>query len=188
MLHELMSVWKRNGQESSIFQMLHMLLRDPAQNKKKKDAQASLAWAEEVLITKADVKKTRAKITELETKVRELKLANDYEIKVKEKEYARQLSELHDKYQAVRFVSWRFWQCAAIVLCFVSRLLCFVRRWRNMQAKKMSKYITLANGCCFWNTLVFKLPTKTELCHQGSCEVKSVDFFSDFDVQASFTW
>ena len=79
-----------------------MLFRDPAHNKKKKDAQASLAWAEEVLITKADVKKTRATITELETKVRELKLANDYEIKVKEKEYARQLSELHDKYQMVR--------------------------------------------------------------------------------------
>jgi WD40 repeat protein len=55
-------------------------------------------WTDEVLVTRADLEDRKLLVLELNAKVDELKLQNDYRLRLKEMSYAEAIKELSDKF------------------------------------------------------------------------------------------
>jgi len=65
---------------------------------KKKELQ-QLSWAEEILVTRSDLEERLLEIEKLKKKVEDLRLHNEFEIRMKEMNYQEKLKEVNDKFQ-----------------------------------------------------------------------------------------
>merc|ERR1719376_1675780 len=65
---------------------------------KKKELQ-QLSWAEELLVTRSDLEERLLEIEKLKKKVEDLRLHNEFEIRMKEMNYQEKLKEVNDKFQ-----------------------------------------------------------------------------------------
>ena len=63
----------------------------------KQQQQQQLAWAEEILVTRSDLLERLSEIEELRGSVDELRLHNEFEIRMKEMNYQEKLKEVNDK-------------------------------------------------------------------------------------------
>jgi len=66
---------------------------------KKKEVQQQLSWAEEILVTRSDLEERLLEIEKLKKKVEDLRLHNEFEIRMKEMNYQEKLKEVNDKFQ-----------------------------------------------------------------------------------------
>ncbi|RYH26673.1 hypothetical protein EON65_14300 [archaeon] len=57
-----------------------------------------LDWSDEVLVTRAELEDCNTTVSELKTKVEELKLNNEYQLKLKDMNYAEKIKETTDKF------------------------------------------------------------------------------------------
>ena len=57
-----------------------------------------LGWAEEILITKSDLEEKNANMSELKTRVDELKMENEYQLRLKDMNYNEKIKELTEKF------------------------------------------------------------------------------------------
>lgn len=55
-------------------------------------------WSDEVLVTRAELEDCNTMVTELNTKVEELKLNNEYQLKLKDMNYSEKIKETTDKF------------------------------------------------------------------------------------------
>jgi cilia- and flagella-associated protein 57 len=62
------------------------------------DLTTNLEWSDEVLVTRAELDDCNTTVTELLTKVEELKLNNEYQLKLKDMNYSEKIKETKDKY------------------------------------------------------------------------------------------
>lgn len=65
---------------------------------KKKELQ-QLGWAEEILVTKSDLQNRMKQMEKLKKKVEDLRLHNEYEIRMKEMNYQEKLREVNEKFK-----------------------------------------------------------------------------------------
>ncbi|XP_064626846.1 cilia- and flagella-associated protein 57-like [Lineus longissimus] len=56
------------------------------------------AWAEEILITKSDLEEKNAMMSEYKTRVEELKMENEYQLRLKDMNYNEKIKELTEKF------------------------------------------------------------------------------------------
>merc|ERR1719273_2584582 len=70
----------------------------PSGSGKKKELQ-QLSWAEEILVTRSDLEERLLEIEKLKKKVEDLRLHNEFEIRMKEMNYQEKLKEVNDKFQ-----------------------------------------------------------------------------------------
>lgn len=59
----------------------------------------SVPWAEEVLVTKSDLEEKQQLMGELQGKVDELTLQNEYQLRLKDMHYQERIKEITDKFQ-----------------------------------------------------------------------------------------
>ncbi len=59
----------------------------------------AVPWAEEVLVTKSDLDEKQQMISELQSKVDELTLQNEYQLRLKDMGYQEKIKEITDKFQ-----------------------------------------------------------------------------------------
>ncbi|KAL7062260.1 hypothetical protein AAHC03_0644 [Spirometra sp. Aus1] len=57
-----------------------------------------IAWAEEILITKTDLEEKTSVMSELKTRVEELKMENEYQLRLKDMNYSERIKELTEKF------------------------------------------------------------------------------------------
>ncbi|CAH1775033.1 unnamed protein product [Owenia fusiformis] len=57
-----------------------------------------VGWAEEILITKSDLEEKNAMMAELKTRVDELKMENEYQLRLKDMNYNEKIKELTEKF------------------------------------------------------------------------------------------
>ena len=72
---------------------------DNNDNDKKKELQQQLSWAEEILVTRSDLEGRLLEIEKLKKKVDDLRLHNEFEIRMKEMNYQEKLREVNDKFE-----------------------------------------------------------------------------------------
>merc|ERR1711988_1305124 len=58
----------------------------------------SVPYAEEVPVTKSDLEEKNSKMTELQTKVEELTMQNDYQMRLKDLTHSDKIKEITEKY------------------------------------------------------------------------------------------
>merc|ERR1719245_2307424 len=66
---------------------------------KESSIQQQLSWAEEILVTRSDLEQRLSEIESLKKKVDDLRLHNEFEIRMKEMNYQEKLKEVNDKFQ-----------------------------------------------------------------------------------------
>lgn len=81
------------GQDGSLF-MFKVTDKDGRGLKREKD----IAFAEEVLVTKSDLEEKNSLMSELKTRVDELKMENDYQLRLKDMSYGEKIKDLSDKF------------------------------------------------------------------------------------------
>ena len=59
-----------------------------------------MPWSEEVLVTKSDLEEKSQFMGELQSKVDELTLQNEYQLRLKDNNYQDRVKEVTDKFQA----------------------------------------------------------------------------------------
>ncbi|XP_071118876.1 cilia- and flagella-associated protein 57-like [Haliotis cracherodii] len=57
-----------------------------------------VGWAEEILITKSDLEEKNSNMSELKTRVEELKMENEYQLRLKDMNYNEKMKELTEKF------------------------------------------------------------------------------------------
>nr|CAH8853750.1 unnamed protein product [Trichobilharzia regenti] len=61
-------------------------------------AEKEIVWAEEILITKSDLEEKNLIMSELKTRVEELKMENEYQLRLKDMNYNERIKELTEKF------------------------------------------------------------------------------------------
>jgi chromosome segregation ATPase len=73
--------------------------RDAASKAGKRKPELQMPWAEEVLVTKSDLEEKQQSMVELQAKVDELTLQNEYQLRLKDMNYQERIKEITDKFQ-----------------------------------------------------------------------------------------
>ena len=81
------------GQDGSLF-IFKVTDKDGRGLKREKD----ITFAEEVLVTKSDLEEKNTLMSELKTRVDELKMENDYQLRLKDMSYGEKIKDLSDKF------------------------------------------------------------------------------------------
>ena len=81
------------GQDGSLF-IFKVNDKDGRGLKREKD----ITFAEEVLVTKSDLEEKNTVMSELKTRVDELKMENDYQLRLKDMSYGEKIKDLTDKF------------------------------------------------------------------------------------------
>ena len=81
------------GQDGSLF-IFKVTDKDGRGLKREKD----ITFAEEVLVTKSDLEEKNTVMSELKTRVDELKMENDYQLRLKDMSYGEKIKDLTDKF------------------------------------------------------------------------------------------
>ena len=81
------------GQDGSLF-VFKVTDKDGRGLKREKD----ITFAEEVLVTKSDLEEKNTMMSELKTRVEELKMENDYQLRLKDMSYGEKIKDLTDKF------------------------------------------------------------------------------------------
>ena len=81
------------GQDGSLF-IFKVTDKDGRGLKREKD----ITFAEEVLVTKSDLEEKNTTMSELKTRVDELKMENDYQLRLKDMSYGEKIKDLSDKF------------------------------------------------------------------------------------------
>lgn len=81
------------GQDGSLF-IFKVTDKDGRGLKREKD----ITFAEEVLVTKSDLEEKNSLMSELKTRVDELKMENDYQLRLKDMSYGEKIKDLSDKF------------------------------------------------------------------------------------------
>ena len=81
------------GQDGTLF-MFKVTDKDGRGLKREKD----ITFAEEVLVTKSDLEEKNTLMSELKTRVDELKMENDYQLRLKDMSYGEKIKDLSDKF------------------------------------------------------------------------------------------
>ncbi|KAK9845760.1 hypothetical protein WJX81_001703 [Elliptochloris bilobata] len=76
--------------------------RDPARGAGKRETGEKLPYAEEVLVSKADLEEKKQRIAELDAQVKEVAMENEYALRLKDAATAERLRELADRGAAER--------------------------------------------------------------------------------------
>eukprot|EP00795_Rhopilema_esculentum_P004667 gene4667-20951_t len=73
---------------------IHKIVDKEGRGKREKE----VTYAEEILITKSDLEEKNALMTELKTRVEELKMENEYQLRIKDMNYNEKIKELTEKF------------------------------------------------------------------------------------------
>ncbi|KAL3868099.1 hypothetical protein ACJMK2_040935 [Sinanodonta woodiana] len=82
--------------EDSLIMLWKIAEKDGRIGKRDKE----LSWAEEILITKSDLEEKNSMMSELKTRVDELKMENEYQLRLRDMNYNEKIKELTEKFLA----------------------------------------------------------------------------------------
>jgi WD40 repeat protein len=74
-------------------------IREREASKARRKPELAVPWAEEVLVTKSDLEEKQQTMVELQAKVDELTLQNEYQLRLKDMNYQERIKEITDKFQ-----------------------------------------------------------------------------------------
>ena len=108
------------GQDGSLF-IFKVTDKDGRGLKREKD----ITFAEEVLVTKSDLEEKNTTMSELKTRVDELKMENDYQLRLKDMSYGEKIKDLSDKFlQEIEALKARNEVCTVQYTCMYIQMPC----------------------------------------------------------------